>query len=54
MDGYRAALEDIDQALADVPCRCPIGAEYGECRIYRADVEVIIEGALRGCPCEPP
>lgn len=52
MDGYRAALEDIDQALAEVPCRCRIGRDNGECRIYRADIEVIIEGALRGC--EPP
>jgi hypothetical protein len=52
MDGYRAALEDIDQALAQVPCRCPIDIDVVECRIYRADIEVIIEGALRGC--EPP
>jgi len=54
MDGYRSALEDIQQALLDVPCRCASTEPYWECLIYRRDVTVVVEGALRGCPCEPP
>ncbi len=54
MDGYRAALEDIQQALLDVPCRCTLTEAARECLIYRRDVTVIVDGALRGCPCEPP
>lgn len=58
MDGYKAAWEDILQALEDVPCRC---CPYHDCRdthkddrchIYRGDLDAIVQGALRGC--EPP
>ena len=54
MDGYRAAWEDIQQALDNVPCRCQKTDTRGHCLIYRGDLDAIIEGALRGCPCEPP
>lgn len=54
MDGYRAAWEDIQQALDNVPCRCQKTDTRGHCLIYRGDLDAIIVGALRGCPCEPP
>lgn len=54
MDGYKAALEDMQQALLEVPCRCTLREPDWECLIYRRDVTVIVEGALNGCPCEPP
>ena len=54
MDGYRAALEDMDQALQDVPCRCLDTHTRDRCLIYRADMAAVVQGALRGCPCEPP
>ncbi len=54
MNGYRAALEDIEQALLDVPCRCTLNDAARECLIYRRDVSVIVLGAIQGCPCEPP
>lgn len=54
MDGYRAAWEDIGQALEDVPCRCQDTHTRDRCIIYRADLQAIITGALRGCLCEPP
>lgn len=54
MDGYRAALEDMEQYLENVPCRCQETHMRTRCLIYRSDVEAYLEGALRGCPCEPP
>ena len=54
MDGYKAALEDLEQALLEVPCRCTLREAAWECLIYRRDVTVLVEGGLRGCPCEPP
>ncbi len=44
MDGYRAALEDIQQALLDVPCRCTLTEAARECLIYRRDVARIVAG----------
>ncbi len=54
MDGYRAALEDMEQYLENVPCRCQDTHMRTRCLIYRSDVDAYLEGALRGCPCEPP
>ncbi len=54
MDGYRAALEDMQQALGNVPCRCELYESAGECVIYWRDVDAIVQGALRGCPGQPP
>lgn len=52
MDGYREAWYDIKQAINDVPCRCPETCAVDRCLIYWADVNAIVQGALRGC--EPP
>lgn len=54
MDGYRAAIEDMEQALEDVTCRCQDTHTRDRCIIYRTDLHAIIMGALRGCRCEPP
>lgn len=52
MEGYKAALEDIEQALEDVTCRCQDTHTRDRCIIYRTDLQAVIDGALRGC--QPP
>jgi len=52
MEGYKAALEDMEQALEDVTCRCQDTHTRDRCIIYRTDLHAVIEGALRGC--QPP
>ena len=49
MEGYYAAMEDMMQALEEMPCRVPTDHDWGpDCLIRRAEVEACLRGFMRG------